>query len=212
MNKAYSEIMEQVQVTDEMRQRVLKNVQAADLSGNRFGKLLRFSPKQVRRYLSLAACLAVLILGAITLPGRFTVPSQPAETEVMAIPDITEASSLQELSQRVGFDLAEVEGLPFQTEETVYTSYWAELAEITYSGEDETAVFRKSAGSDDNSGDFSEYAAVDTLTLEDCTVTLKGDGERYTLAIWNKKGYAYSLSLTSGLGRESWTALIEGIE
>lgn len=212
MNKAYDEIMEHIQVDDEMRRRVLQNIQNADLSGNRSGKVLRFTPKQVRRYLSLAACLAILIAGAIVLPGRFASPGQPGDDLVMTVPDIVEMDSIQELSQLVGFGLSEVEGLPFQVEETVYTAYWSEMAEITYSGEGETATYRKSAGSDDNSGDWNEYDLSLTFGIEGGSVTLKGDEEGYTLAVWTKGDYAYSLSLTSPLSQEDWEQLIAGIE
>ena len=53
----YDELMDKIEVTDAMRARILRNVSAA-------------APKKtpVRRYALLAACLAVVLLGAVCVP------------------------------------------------------------------------------------------------------------------------------------------------
>ena len=53
----YDELMDKIEVTDAMRARILRNVSAA-------------APKKtpVRRYTLLAACLAVVLLGAVCVP------------------------------------------------------------------------------------------------------------------------------------------------
>lgn len=196
MKRAYREIMERVQVTPEMRRRVLERVaEEAPLAAPK-------SARPLRRYAPLAACLALLLAGGLLLPqalerGR----EQPS---VLTVPSITETSSLQALSALVGFEVAEEFSLPFPVEETTYCSYWNELAQVTYRGGAYTAVYRQSLGTGDNSGDYSTYGAVQDLSLSGRTVTLKGDGETCALALWTDGTYAYSLSLSPGVEEDVW--------
>ncbi len=94
---------------------------------------------------------------------------------------------------------AEAEHLPFAVEETVYLSYWGEMAEITYSGEGKSCSYRVSAGSGDNSGDYNAYPEESRLELGGIPVTAKGDGELYYLILWEKDGYSFSLRFPEGV-------------
>lgn len=98
--------------------------------------------------------------------------------------------------------------LPFTPTEEIYTAYWSELAQVTYSDGTQTAVFRKSAGTEDNSGDYTVYETALQLELEDYTVTLKGDAGGYVLAVWSKDGYAYSLKLSASYPQEEWETIL----
>ena len=49
------------------------------------------------------------------------------------------------------------------------------MAEIRYRSDTAEAVFRKSAGIEDISGDFNSYDTVQELTVGDITATLKGN-------------------------------------
>lgn len=206
MKNRYREAMERIEVTEEMRSRILKNLETADLSD---AKRIRFP----RRWLSLAACLAVLVVGVLTLPYLQNQTAPPDNEDViMAIPQIDEASSAEELAQLVDFPVTDVTGLPFVPETADYLAYWDELAQITYTGsQGESAVFRKSVDTEDNSGDFNEYADVQTVETDGGTVTLKGRNGLYLLAVWFRDGYAYSLSLSDGLSADAWTTLVERI-
>ena len=119
-----------------------------------------------------------------------------------------EAASLEELSETVGFPVAEVEGLPFSPEKTTYIAIGTVIAEIRYEGEEQTAVFRKSAGADDNSGDYNSYPSEKEISVDNMTVTLRGEGATYTLAVWSGDGYAYSLRLSVGISEEDWSRII----
>lgn len=74
-----------------------------------------------------------------------------------------------------------------------------------------SALFRQSYGTEDNSGDYNEYADTTTIPLGTGTVLLKGDSGLYTLAIWQDTTYSYSLSLSDGLSSEEWVPLLESI-
>ena len=61
----YDKIMDRVQMTDEMRARVLEEVRQADLSAP---EDRRRAPAAWRRWGAMAACLAVVIAGGLALP------------------------------------------------------------------------------------------------------------------------------------------------
>ena len=44
-----------------------------------------------------------------------------------------------------------------------------------------------------------------------CAVTLKGEADSYTLAIWQDGTYSYSLSLSAGQPASVWESIVEGV-
>lgn len=203
MGKAYDELMDKIEVTPEMRQRVLRRVTSEDIAPAK-PKVMSF-PK-LKKYLSAAACLVLVIAGAAALP-RLTQP-QPPGGDVQVVPQIEEAASLDELSTLTGFDVGVGFVLPFEPEETTYCSYWNELAQIQYSGQGQTATYRQSVGAADNSGDYTVYGDVDEITASGLSVTLKGDGGVYVLAVWTDGAFSYSLRLSQGVPQAEWLDII----
>lgn len=199
--------MDRIEVTGEMRERILGNLQKTDLAASANSRVMRFP--NIRKYLSAAACFAVLLAG-IFAAGHMAGMFRPEDSQVSVGNGIVEMDTLEQLAAAVGFEVEEPPALPFTAEETVYTSYWNELAEITYTGGGQTAVFRKSPGAEDNSGDYNTYSAVREIHMGPLTATLKGSGEVYTLAVWSAEGYAYSLCLSNGISESEWQHLIGG--
>ena len=191
----YKEIMDKIEVTPEMRQRVLENVQAA--------RETKKKRALVRQLVSLAACLAIVLCCWYAW--------QPKQQEhgMMAVPQIENVASVEELSQKTGIPMEELKDLPFEVTEKVYTSYWAELAEIRYIGEANSLYYRKSLGTEDNSGDYNTYSQEEPLTVSGCAVTLKGNSDGYSLAIWSDGTYAYSVSVTAPIPEEAFQGLLE---
>lgn len=207
MNKRYDKIMDSIKVTDEMRSRILQNVQRAEITPDRKSMVIRFS--SVKKYIALAACFAVVLVGALTIPNLLT-PKPPADLDGLTQNgDIVAVASAEELSAVVGFDVSDVSSIPFTVEETDYTAYWQELAEIKYTGVGQTMTYRKSTGTEDNSGDYNTYDVVADKELQGVTFELKGSGELYYLAVWNTNGYSYSLSFAEGIDETALSGLLE---
>ncbi|MGI6029121.1 MAG: hypothetical protein ACOX81_06905 [Candidatus Heteroscillospira sp.] len=206
MNRKYDEAMEHIEVTPEMRSRILSNIENIDFKEKAHAKPVRF-PK-IKRFAAAAACLAVTLAGALTIPYLWN-PSD--ESPVFENNSIAEVSSAEELSETVGFEVEEPGALPFAPQDIVYTAYWTELAEITYTGDGQTAVFRKGTGSEDISGDYNSYESTAELSADGAIVTLKGSGELYTLASWTSGEFAYSLLLSDGIGEAEWLAVLQSI-
>ena len=200
----YDEVMEKLEVTPEMRARILKNVEAQAAEP-------RKKPNPLLRFAALAACLAVLLVGAVALP-KFISSPVPEESETMIANGMIELPSRDELSEAVGFPVKSASALPFFPQSILYTSYWGEMAQIDYANGGSSACFRQSLGEEDNSGDWNEYPAQEALSVSGCTVTLKGAPDSYTLAIWSDGTYSYSLSLSAGQPASVWEAIIEGVQ
>ena len=193
----YEEIMDRVEVTPEMRQRVLSNLEQAR------------KPKRpaLRQLMSLAACLAiVLCCWYAWKPRQQTQVENPGAQGASQIENV---ASLEALSQKTGVPMKELTGLPFDVEATQYISCWEELAEIQYFGQTDSLCYRKSHGTEDNSGDYNVYSQVKTLDVSGCAVTLKGGAEGYSLAAWTDGTYAYSISASKPLTEETFRGLLE---
>lgn len=199
----YDEVMEKLEVTPEMRARILQNVETQMAEPCK-------KPNRLRRFAALAACLAVLLVGAMALP-KFISSPVPEESETMIANGMVEVISKEELSEAVGFPVKSAQSLPFFPQSIYYTSYWGEMAQIDYANGGSMACFRQSLGEEDNSGDWSEYPAQKSLTVNGCAVTLKGEADSYTLAIWQDGTYSYSLSLSAGQPASVWESIVEGV-
>lgn len=214
--KRYNEIMDHIRVTDDMRSRILENIEAGDIAAERRRKQ---TGRTVTKLLSMAACLAVIIIAvsALRSPAQVSTSDDLQTNEgdtpgfVQGGADIVEPDSAAALSAAVGFEVNDID-LPFTPEQTEYISYWHELAEIDYTGEGKPACYRKAAGTEDCSGDYNVYTDVTEFEAGSITVTLKGDAGQYTLAIWTDGSYFYSLSLSDGLSLSDWQALMNSIQ
>lgn len=81
-----------------------------------------------------------MFVGMLSLPTLLN-HSEPPLSD--ANNSIVEVASIEELSKTVGFAITEPTVLPFKSEQTIYTAYWTDLAEITYMGEGQTAFSEK---------------------------------------------------------------------
>ena len=102
----------------------------------------------------------------------------------------------------------EMNGLLFQVEHTIYVGYWKEVAEITYTGDGQTAVYRKETGSSDISGDYNIYNSEIQMSINGYDVILKGNDNVYSLAIWTDGDYSYSLSFSDGKMELEWKIIL----
>lgn len=207
MKKRYDEVMDRIEVTDEMRGRILDSIRKMDIAAAPGRTVIRFP--NLKRYFAAAACFVLLLAGAITVP-RLMEREAPEPPPVQTIPQIEEAASLQELSGLVGFEVTEEFILPFAAEKISYVSYWKELAEVNYEGGGQSAAFRKSVGTSDNSGDYTTYSTEAEISAKGWTVALRGEGETYSLAVWTDGAYSYSLRLSQAISKEAWRTVFGG--
>lgn len=209
MKKQYNEIMDKIEVTDEMRKRILTNLQDFDFESTIQPKVTRFPA--IKKYLSIAACFIILLITSLTLPKLLDggEPKNPIVTNPGS--DIVKFSSIAELEAAVNFDIPEITSLPFSPDSQIYTAYGSEMAQIIYKKEEQTAIFRISTGQKDNSGDYNHYSEIKKISVGTITATLKGNSNSFTLAVWSDATFSYSLSLSDGLSLTDWQSLITQI-
>lgn len=207
--------MNKIEVDEAMRKRILSYVENLKLETEKAAKrredskIRQFRRRTVRNITAAAACIAILLVCTFAWP-KLTGPGELETKESVSIVNgIVEIKSIAELSAAVGFPVNEVEGLPFTVEKEVYTSYWGEMAQIEYTGEGGTAVFRKGTGTNDVSGDYNVYSNVKEITVGSSMVTLKGNTDSFTLAVWTDGEYSYSLDISGGLSEDEWIKMIQ---
>ena len=208
MKKRYDQLMDKIELTPEMKQRILHNIEQVELdtAAPVQANVVRF--QTFKKYLPAAACIAVLLLGAVTLPNLIRSPQEDSPDIMTPNFEIITVSSLQDLSDTLGFEMEELTGLPFTVNDVTYTAYGTEMGEICYTGTDETVMLRKSPGADDISGDYNEYNSIEEINIDSRQITLKGNDDTYVLAIWNDSTYSYSISFSNSITKEEWTSLL----
>ena len=212
----YDEIMEKIEVTDEMKNRILAEIEKAGIAPE---KKTVVSMRLMRRILPVAACAGIFAV-AIAVPQiRQNMQQKPGgQTPGQEKPDVEgiyapqEVSSAKELSDTVGFSIKDIPSLKKQAEETVYVAY-DNLAEISYAWDGQEICFRKSEGKEDNSGDYNSYTKEKIIVVGNNSVTLKGETEdEILLATWSDGTYSYSLRLSKALKKADILGLIDEIE
>lgn len=232
----YKEIMDKLEVTEEMKERILKNVQEkfSDHSSMSYRKpsLVQF----YRKYIAVAASFFILLASVFLFSNLIKensskdpqnlIKEDPSKDPppiidepeylpgVSGIGGIEEKASIEELSEAVHFDVVDIDisKLPFEVSKRIYESYWGEMAEITYMGENEQLVYRKAVGDEDISGDYNTYTKEKNLIIDDKTITLKGNGKKYNLAIWTYGKFSYSLYYENGLSKKELIKIISRIK
>ena len=210
LDKSYKEIMNRVEMSEEMRNRILKNVSLRQENQPSAFRHFRFP-----RALSVCASVLILAVGVTVIPQIVKRNSAPPEYETLGNSGFTASfsmipcSSLKELSGRVKFQVSGLAQLPFEVTSVEYVSGADEFAQITYTGADNQIVFRQSASLGDISGDYNTYPDVVQSDYHNFSVTLKGENEKYVLAVWNTDKFSYSISCETGLSQEEMFRLID---
>ena len=199
--RKYNEAMERVTVSEEMKNRILNGLRAADT--DRAG-VVRFP--NAKRYIALAACFALVVIGVLAVTMLNDQPKVPGDLQTGGAPVVYQ--SARALSKASGIKIEDLKNLPFEATETVYTDYQNNLAEISYSDGAQSLYYRVSKGSGDNSGDYNEYEKTRTEKLNGVTVTLKENGGLIYCALYEKDGCSYSIGTTAGLTWEQIQKMI----
>ena len=157
---------------------------------------------------------AALGLGSAAASGKIQEQKQEAPSEAFAqmMNPFTDSDSLEEAERLVGFSIVIPEKIDGSSNR-IYRSMGQSLLEIIYEDreENEIARVRKGTGEADISGDYNEYALKEKVVVKGKQIQLKGENNRFKLAVWSDNGYSYSVS-TNGLSLEKMKELVGGIE
>lgn len=220
----YNEIMEHIELTEEMRERIIGNIEKEQR---------RKRIKMVTGICTAAAACIVAIVGLTVVNGREDLPQQPDTATTTTVNTVTTGTSApvvsepeavssdvesepdeviyyapeefadaEELSQAFGIEMQDVE-MPFEVSETTYTLYFGEFAEICYTGSDgEMCWIRKGKTEEDISGDYNEYDTETEKELNGLRLTLKGNEEKYSLCSWVQDGHFCCIGFENGISED----------
>ena len=207
----YHEIMKKVNVTDEMKSRILGNIDEY------FSKKKNAGKKSF--YLAFCGVAAAALLMIIVRPWDNNVagPINPGTNSVgegstgLCVNPMQNYASAEELSKAAGFNVPEIKSLPFKPSETEYMTLGEGFAQITYLSDDDRLIYRKSTDKEDNSGNYNPYDYVGEVSVNDIKVTVKGTKEALNLAIWNDGTYEHSISVEKAVDKDVMIKMIEEV-
>ena len=159
------------------------------------GKVISFFRR--REFTGLAAAALLLILAFTLAPGLLRPAEDPGQEQVTN-PFVT-YQSLEEAQEAAGFTLSVPESFEGAGRREIAVID-GRIIDVTYlDGEDNRVLtIRKGTGEEDISGDYNEYPQEDVTELEGLSVTVRGDGKRIFLALWQEGGYSYAVSFDDG--------------
>jgi len=207
----YNEIMERVNVTDEMKSRILGNIE------EHFSK--KKNAKKKSFYLAFGGVAAASPLMIIVRPWDNNVarPINPGTNSVgegstvLGVNPMQDYASAEELSKAAGFNVPEITSLPFKVSETEYMTLGEGFAQITYLSDDDRLIYRKSTDKEDNSGNYNPYDYVGEVSVNDIKATVKGTKDALNLAIWNDGTYEHSIYVEKAVDKDVMVKMIEEV-
>lgn len=203
----YTELMEKVQVTPEMKQRLLKRIKNENITYKKKNYFICYLRQNL---LPMVVCFVLICTAvfAIWRPFQKEQPENPQE-ELTTNFGVFEARSASELSEMVGFPVSDIKAFASTADTITWLAYGPNLAEIDYESDNQTICYRKSEGNEDNSGDYNEYTLTDKIQIGSSIINIKGNDEKYNLAVWNDGTYSYSINLSTALDEKQFVKLLK---
>lgn len=152
-----------------------------------------------------------LVLGILMLLSLAACGNSSNESE--QIPDpFAEYTSMEEAAQAAGFDLSVPDSIDGLEKTAIRVDEEGKLFEVIYGGEDEKIVIRKAEGNEDVSGDYTEYGQINTVSVANSEITMKGNNDKVNVAIWTNGDYSYSITSSAGLKKTEAVDLINSVD
>lgn len=126
----------------------------------------------------------------------------PAEDNVQIPSSFIDCDSMEAAAELAGFDMTSPRTADFL--QVIEGS----MIQAFYGEDGNDMLIRKAIGNGDISGNYNEYAQMETAD----GVTLKGENGTFSLAIWEKGGYTYSISVGEALGQTDMLALVAAVQ
>ena len=119
--------------------------------------------------------------------------------------------TLADVADAVGFELTAPETVEGYLDKLIQVMSNS-MIQIIYLDDNDNRLFvRKEAGNADISGDYNSYTEENTITVGECSVTIKGNDSTVSTAIWTNDGYSYAVSADLPMSLDAMTALIAQI-
>lgn len=120
-------------------------------------------------------------------------------------------STVSDIVRKVGYNFKIPKYIPKEYKSESYSLICGELIQISYESENDRLLYRTQKGSGDISGDYNEYDIIETETIKDSKVELKGEENKFSSAVWSDTESAYSVNSEKGIEKAEMTQIIESV-
>lgn len=138
--------------------------------------------------------LIAIILCGLTVYSLAACTSKNATGGNAEIPNpFMDCATLADAAKLTGFDITvpdSIEGYDTRVIQVMDNK----MIQIIYAKGENSLLIRKAAGSDDISGDYSQYTEINAAALGSLQVTMRGENEMVSVAIWTDGGYTYAVN------------------
>lgn len=121
-------------------------------------------------------------------------------------------SDIAEIEQELGYDIKIPNYVPDDYKMDSLSAPFGEFAEITYTNETDTLYYRTAKSSEDISGDYTDYADVETVIINDNDVTIKGNNNLYNNASWFAEDEAFSIYSDNGVEKDTMIDIVKSVD
>ena len=143
----------------------------------------------------IAIALCAVCLFSLAACGSRAPAGEEGSAEVGMVNPFVTYDTLGDACAAAGFEISApemIEACPVESIQVMNNS----LIQITYydsEADGNRVVLRKAAGVDDISGDYNEYPTVSTADYNGVNVTMRGENDTFSGAIWTVDDASYSV-------------------
>lgn len=170
--------------------------------------------------------MMVLSLTACSSTKQTEVTQNSDRNNSVQIPSpFTECKTMAEAIELAGFNMTVPDTIDGYTKRMIQATSASEetsMIEVIYQKENEDTSslrIRKASGSEDISGDYTNYPESTTVTVGEIQVTMKGTNDQVSLATWANDGYTYSIGIynydssdNNGISSADMSAIISSVQ
>lgn len=157
--------------------------------------------------------LIAIILCGLTVYSLAACTSKNATGGNAEIPNpFVDCATLADAAKLTGFDITVPDSIDEYDTRAIQVMD-NKMIQVIYAKGENSLLIRKAAGSDDISGDYSQYTETNTAALGSIQVTMKGEDGMVSVAIWTDGGYTYAVNAQDiPMDVDAITALIGTIQ
>lgn len=121
-------------------------------------------------------------------------------------------STIAEIEQKLGYDIKVPHYVPDDYKTDSLSAPFGEFAEITYTNETDTLYYRTAKDTEDISGDYNDYTDIETVTINNNDVTIKGNDNLYHNASWFSDDEAFSIYSDNGIKKDTMIDIVKSVD
>ncbi|MFV0239795.1 MAG: DUF4367 domain-containing protein [Lacrimispora sphenoides] len=171
----------------------------------------------MKKMIAFALCAVMALSLAACSNDKPEVKDDPQkQTSNVEIPSPwVDCETIADAEKLAGFTVIHPKTIPDGYTQKTIEAVKDDMIQIIYENGEDQIVFRQAKGSDDISGDHTEYKESNTLTIGTLKVDVKGNGGKINLATWVNGEYSFAVSANlggKGLDNQAINDMISGMD